>query len=234
MEKKKNSTRKADRKLSDSETLEIVSLIGDDANSDAWSSFVFFRSEEERDLALEAFKYRNNPEKMFQLYGEEIDLMYKRINTAFDQIREYKAAYARYREVSKQVWGKNYDPQIGSAARQELLEFLRDNPLSMQTQLFLCLNSVTSQDDIENNVARNLSKIGKSAIAKKLAKDPKQQEKQFIKECWKNWQADKSQYKSKAAFARDMMDKVEKLTSTKKVEDWCREWEKETITLPVQ
>ncbi len=78
------------------------------------------------------------------------------------------------------------------------------------------------------------SGIGRQAAEARIKKDPRQQEKQLIKECWQNWQADKSQYKSKAAFARDMMEKVEHLTSAKKIEDWCREWEKETTTQPVR
>lgn len=56
--------------------------------------------------------------------------------------------------------------------------------------------------------------------------DPKQKEKDFVFECWKAWQAKPEQYKSKAAFARSMLDKCEHLTSSKKIEDWCREWEK--------
>ena len=39
---------------------------------------------------------------------------------------------------------------------------------------------------------------------------------------WKFLATDR--YKSKAAFARDMLEKCEHLTSTKKIEDWCREW----------
>lgn len=69
--------------------------------------------------------------------------------------------------------------------------------------------------------------IAKQAAAARLAKDPRQAEKMFILECWQAWKAGTHQYKSKAAFARDMIEKCEHLTSTKKVEDWCREWEKE-------
>lgn len=56
--------------------------------------------------------------------------------------------------------------------------------------------------------------------------DPKQQEKAFVFECWGAWQTNPKQYKSKAEFARAMLDKCEHLTSQKKIEDWCREWEK--------
>lgn len=62
----------------------------------------------------------------------------------------------------------------------------------------------------------------------RLSKDPKQKEKGFVYECWQLWQQQPSDYKGKAAFARDMLDKCEYLTSQKIIEDWCREWE--TIT----
>lgn len=60
----------------------------------------------------------------------------------------------------------------------------------------------------------------------KLANDPKQQEKSFIFDCWQSWQEKPDSYKSKAAFAKDMLTKCEHLASQKKIEDWCREWEK--------
>jgi hypothetical protein len=71
-----------------------------------------------------------------------------------------------------------------------------------------------------------------SAYAR-YAKDPKQKEKIFIFELWEKWQAQPKQYKSKASFARAMLEKCEHLTSQKKIEDWCREWEAEakTVTL---
>ncbi|HEY3327463.1 MAG TPA: hypothetical protein VGK14_09865 [Novimethylophilus sp.] len=60
----------------------------------------------------------------------------------------------------------------------------------------------------------------------KIASDPKQAEKKLVKECWQEWRRDPGRYKGKAAFARDMLDKFEHLTSQKRIEDWCREWEK--------
>lgn len=53
---------------------------------------------------------------------------------------------------------------------------------------------------------------------------PKAAEKRFVYECWQDWQAKPHLYKSKAAFCRDMLEKCEHLTSTKKIEDWTREW----------
>lgn len=70
----------------------------------------------------------------------------------------------------------------------------------------------------------------KKAIAKHM-KDPRTLDKAFVKECWQCWRESPSKYRSKAAFARDMLDKVEHLESTKKIEDWCRKWEEEGKTL---
>jgi len=56
---------------------------------------------------------------------------------------------------------------------------------------------------------------------------PKQQEKSFVKDCWLEWKKDPSRYKSKAAFARDMLEKCEHLTSTDKICRWCNAWEKD-------
>lgn len=64
------------------------------------------------------------------------------------------------------------------------------------------------------------------------ARDPKQKDKAFVYECWKLWRAGETSYRSKAAFAKDMLRKFEgadedgHITSQKKIEDWCREWEK--------
>jgi hypothetical protein len=56
----------------------------------------------------------------------------------------------------------------------------------------------------------------------------KQKAKELVKECWKKWQLEPDNYKSKAAFARDMLSKNEDvLSSSKVIEDWCREWERE-------
>jgi hypothetical protein len=64
-------------------------------------------------------------------------------------------------------------------------------------------------------------------VAAKLQNDPRQSEKQLVKDCWKMWQEDSSRYKGKAAFARDMLGKYENLKSQPVIEGWCRDWEVE-------
>lgn len=73
---------------------------------------------------------------------------------------------------------------------------------------------------------RHVSKLRSDYAKRKQAKDPKQTQKTFVFECWQEWQKKTDRYKSKAAFARDMLNKQEHLTSSKVIEDWCREWER--------
>lgn len=74
----------------------------------------------------------------------------------------------------------------------------------------------------------------KSGYAKKrLEKDPKQQEKTTVKQCWEAWQIKPDQYKNNTKFANAMIDKFrpnspdedsKHLSSVKVITDWCREW----------
>lgn len=61
------------------------------------------------------------------------------------------------------------------------------------------------------------------------SRDPRRKEKEFVFECWVEWQKDRSRYSGKAAFASDMLntkrDWVSHLKSVRVIEDWCREWE---------
>lgn len=59
-----------------------------------------------------------------------------------------------------------------------------------------------------------------------VKKDPRQDDKLFVFDCWKNWQQKPSSYVFKSDFAKDMLEKCEHLKSQKKIEDWCRDWEK--------
>lgn len=86
--------------------------------------------------------------------------------------------------------------------------------------------SIHSQNDTDKKI---LEKRLRSEAAKmRWLNDPVSEDKKFVKSCWLDWKKKPSNYKSKAAFARDMLnDKTTHLTSTKVIEDWCREWEKE-------
>ena len=64
--------------------------------------------------------------------------------------------------------------------------------------------------------------------------DPKQHEKQLVKERWETYQQKPDQYNGQADFARKMIEKASLnkdgepiLKSTAVIERWCREWKKE-------
>lgn len=67
------------------------------------------------------------------------------------------------------------------------------------------------------------SEMGRRGAIAKLKNDPKRNEKNFIHECWQEWQKKPENYQSQAAFGRDMLTKCNHLTSQKKIEGWCRE-----------
>ncbi len=66
----------------------------------------------------------------------------------------------------------------------------------------------------------------------KLANDPKQAEKELVRELWKLWQSEPHRYKGKAAFALDMLEKYGNLKNQEVIARWCRKWEKESGTQP--
>ncbi|HQS43952.1 MAG: hypothetical protein B7Y16_07000 [Methylotenera sp. 24-45-7] len=65
---------------------------------------------------------------------------------------------------------------------------------------------------------------------KALQKDPRQKAKTYIHDCWMVWQEEPERYEGKASFARSMLNQPQckDLKSQKKIEDWCREWEKDS------
>lgn len=74
-------------------------------------------------------------------------------------------------------------------------------------------------------VADAASTKARLLAVRRHAADPKQVEKERVKECWQLWRRDPSRYAGKAAFARDMLSKFESLESQRVIERWCKEWE---------
>ncbi len=92
---------------------------------------------------------------------------------------------------------------------------------------FFLYTLIESQKDIEKFFKR----IKQNAANQKWAKSPKTQAKVSVKEYWIKWKKNKSLYKSKSAFANDMLNKFEGiLESTKVIEGWCRKWEEESVS----
>ena len=92
---------------------------------------------------------------------------------------------------------------------------------------FFLYTLIESQKDIEKFFKR----IKQNAANQKWAKSPKTEAKALVKEYWIKWKKNKSLYKSKSAFANDMLNKFEgTLESAKVIESWCRKWEKESVS----
>ena len=66
---------------------------------------------------------------------------------------------------------------------------------------------------------------GKSRARRRHITDPKYEAKLNVKDCWQNWQKNPLTYRSKSAFARDMLEKYEVLQNPRVIERWCKEWE---------
>lgn len=89
--------------------------------------------------------------------------------------------------------------------------------------------------DFVDLIIDNYETLVASARAKRRhAISPKQAAKQQVRECWDAWQSKPSQYKSKSAFAKAMLEKFPHeeggevgLESHRVIERWCKEWESE-------
>lgn len=69
--------------------------------------------------------------------------------------------------------------------------------------------------------------LAQAAAKQRVAGDPKQVAKVQVRECWELWREHPERYKSKSAFARDMLAKFDDLESQRVIERWCKEWESE-------
>lgn len=79
---------------------------------------------------------------------------------------------------------------------------------------------VEMRKEIKKSLAQN-------AARRRLENDPKQVAKSNAYDCWKRWQKNPNEYKSKSAFAKAMMEKYEQLESQRVIERWCKIWEGE-------
>lgn len=79
-----------------------------------------------------------------------------------------------------------------------------------------------TDDSATKRLRSAMSSLGGKA---KAENDPKRKCKDFAKDCWNIWQQEPARYESKAAFARDMLEKLPELKSQPVIEGWCRKWE---------
>ena len=78
------------------------------------------------------------------------------------------------------------------------------------------------EETIIGDVKRALARSG---AKNRWEKDPKTIAKQQVKECWDLWQVHPENYKSNAAFSRDMLMKFEELENSEVIQRWCRKWQ---------
>lgn len=138
----------------------------------------------------------------------------------------------------------NYRKVVQSYAAYTLLCFdkaitaLKNNDAPIASEYFMYANGgmniiseyqktfpgeVNSSDVVKPLSVIEISRKGGRA---RWENDPRNFEKSQVKECWLAWQSHPNSYKSKAEFARDMLDKYEHLKTEKTITDWCRDWEK--------
>lgn len=108
-------------------------------------------------------------------------------------------------------------------AKRELdvsLELMADAAAQVATLL------VNMPIDAETRKALR-SQQAANAVSVWMAIDPRQKDKQLVKDCWEQWRKFPARYKSKAAFAKNMLETFDSLTSQPVIERWCRDWERE-------
>lgn len=116
--------------------------------------------------------------------------------------------------------------------RRAELDRLRDLLITLKTERLdqITNKSFELQSELRAAPQKSRKELARKAVEIRHQKDPKQQEKIFIKGCWRDWAEKPSRYPDLASFARDMLTKCEHLKSQRKIENWVREWKKEAAT----
>ena len=118
--------------------------------------------------------------------------------------------------------------ELGKLIDRERANELGDVVLSQFAALDECLDAARFEIETAVAFANKVKKERHKGAATMLAKSPKQKEKTLVRECWDAWQTSPKNYRSKAAFARDMREKFPNLESQSVIEGWCRAWERES------
>ena len=108
---------------------------------------------------------------------------------------------------------------------EELLFLLAATSLAKEMDAYGGMPPPNPNELIEIGANQQIKYQAIENAKKRLANDPKQTDKLFVKECWDKWQERSSNYRTKTAFANDMLEKCKHLKSQKVITDWCREWE---------
>lgn len=102
---------------------------------------------------------------------------------------------------------------------------------SLGVARFLCqtgyLNNDFSEVLDQGKIQAESKRKSDSARGGKNAHKNSNTEIAFVKECWDDWQKNKTMYKNATKFCNNMLDKCEHLTSHKNLMDHCSAWKKE-------
>lgn len=91
----------------------------------------------------------------------------------------------------------------------------------------IAVNAFGAEKLLADHAAGVRSEKGKENARRRheMDNDGKQAAKKLVYECWLEWQKYPSRYKSKDAFATDMLGKQDSLINHRHITNLCREWE---------
>jgi hypothetical protein len=174
-----------------------------------------------------AYDYEGFEEYFFRKCG----ILKKRLNAHYEKISG-KTFNLRTNKLLEEVKNGDFEIHIGENEKAAALGLWLMSSLTKKSKMLTFFQNYELAIEINKFIESDIdissfnSRIKKHAANSKWDKDPKMVDKKFVKECWDRWQKNPHEYKSKAAFARAMLDKCEHLTSNKVIEDWTRKWSK--------
>ena len=99
----------------------------------------------------------------------------------------------------------------------------------LRAQLFYGASVGRGAAHFRKNSVQSIALLGaKARLAKNAKAIAQQTAKENVRARWEEWRAKPSNYSSKAAFARDMLDKYEALTNQNVIVRWCGDWDRQS------
>ena len=165
-------------------------------------------------------KLKNSLENIYEkITGKKYDSFQ---NKFINEVRE-RSSDSKKEEIELDLSDKEF---ATAAAISFLNDALSHHEMILKFQNFEFAFAIKGFVEQQVTLEEFNKTIKKEAAIKRWLNDPKTIEKALVKECWLDWQKDKSRYKTQILFANDMLDKFINLKSTKVIERWCSEWKK--------
>lgn len=156
-----------------------------------------------------------------KLVAKQIDEFEKISDTDKFKPNQTNAQIQKYGEILKQALACDGGEIIHEIAyylyQRSVLELLFGKCVKMLNENVLpnfnnAHNYISSLKDANQYLVSNINKTAldrKKGAKARHEKDPKQEEKRIVKECWDAWQINPNQYKNNTKFAQDMLKKFE-------------------------